>query len=94
MAEDSLLNGTKTETVLNGRLQKTYRDIFAVHEIEQDLVLKWFTGAILLGFFVTFSSWNSSISTTLTGVERGQYICWPFFQNCKDFIWLETLPYG
>lgn len=75
-------------------LHEMYRKVFAISEIEQEIALKWMAGAIILGFFVTFDAWKYSQSTTLQAVENGTYICWPFFQNCKNLIWMSVLPYG
>lgn len=76
------------------RLVKSYSGIFNVGEISDDLSLKWLSGAILLGFHVTFASWMYSSTTTLRAVADNTYTCWPFFQSCKSLIWLSTLPDG
>ena len=71
-----------------------YRKFFHIHEIENDIALKIFGGAILLGFCITFSEWQMDQGSTLRGALFGRYLCWPFFQNCKDIMFLYTLPYG
>ena len=76
------------------RLAEPYIRIFGVAEISDDIVLKWLSGAILLGFYVTFSSWMYSTGTTVRAVSENTYTCWPFFQSCKSLIWLSTLPEG
>jgi hypothetical protein len=76
------------------RFRDGYLRFFGVHEIGQDIILKWMTGAILLGFFVTFDAWKYSESTTLRAVEHSTYTCWPFFQNCQSLIWMSVLPFG
>lgn len=63
-------------------------------EIETDVMLRLFGGAVLLGFLFTFARWQMDTATTLTGVRNGYTVCWPFFQDCYDLVFLETLPYG
>ncbi|HEV2505498.1 MAG TPA: hypothetical protein VGV39_20645 [Mesorhizobium sp.] len=87
-------SGNSTAKSLVDRVTDSYSRIFSVREIGEDIILRWMTGAILLGFFVTFDSWKYSYNTTLRAVEKSAYICWPFFQNCQNLIWMEALPYG
>lgn len=75
-------------------LRDWYRRVFSIQEIENDVILKWFTGAILLGFFVTFNSWMYFEDTTIKAVENSAFVCWPLFQNCQSLIWMSTLPEG
>jgi hypothetical protein len=74
--------------------QAWYMRIFRLQEIADDMILRWFGGAILLGFHASFRYWQTNPATTLEGMERGNTVCWPFFQNCTDWIWLQTLPAG
>jgi hypothetical protein len=78
----------------SGRVLSIYRSVFNVHEIETDITLKWLSGAILLGFQVTFSIWMTSQFTTLNAVANSTYLCWPFFQGCKSLIFLSGFPEG
>ena len=71
-----------------------YKKIFSIHEIEKDIILQWFSGAVLFGFYVTFNAWIANPETTLAGVENSTFTCWPFFQSCGDWHWLSTLPVG
>ncbi|WKA26406.1 hypothetical protein [Bradyrhizobium roseum] len=71
-----------------------YRAIFSVEEIATDVTLKWLSGAILLGFLVTFSTWMNSALTTVQAVKNSTYLCWPFFQSCKNLIFLSSFPEG
>ncbi len=60
--------------------------------------MQWFAGALLVGYMVRFDyrldSWIMNQATTVEGVAQGQQLCWPWFQNCADWIVLSTLPYG
>jgi hypothetical protein len=76
------------------RVSSIYRSVFSVQEIATDMTLKWLSGAILFGFLVTFSTWMNTPLTTVKAVEDGTYLCWPFFQNCKDLIFLSSFPDG
>jgi hypothetical protein len=76
------------------RVPLIYRSVFSVREIATDITLKWLSGAILLGFLVTFSTWMNSPITTVKAVTNGTYLCWPFFQSCKNLIFLSSFPEG
>jgi hypothetical protein len=71
-----------------------YRSFFSISEIEDSKILQWVYGAILLGFYVTFFDWVASSNLTVERVVNGTHLCWPFFQNCGDFYFLSSLPYG
>ena len=79
---------------LTQRLALLYRRVFSVDEIYDDIVLKFFSGAILIGFHVTFASWIYSPLSTVRAVTQNFHVCWPMFQNCQVLIWLSTLPDG
>lgn len=68
--------------------------IFSIHEIERDPLLRWFGGAILLGFLSTFKYWQPLTTSTTQGVEWNIFSCWPFFQDCTQLIFLEGYPFG
>lgn len=73
---------------------KTSFNLFFINEIAQDIALRIFGGAVLLGFLFTFAGWQMNAQTTLSGVDQNIAVCWPFFQNCLDYIVLDTLPVG
>lgn len=76
------------------RLRKAYEKLFSIHEVE-DLAVRLFGGAILLGFLVTYKSWEPSLSTTGMAANGSWAICWPFFQSCYDWFFIgEGRPYG
>jgi hypothetical protein len=77
-----------------GAIQTLYHRLFSLHEIEQDVALRLFGGAILIGYLVTYAAWQMDPSTTIDAVKTGQNLCWPFFQSCADWIKLRGLPYG
>ena len=76
------------------RIKSNYIKIFSIKEIEQDLALRLYGAAILIGYLVTFEYWQMDIGTTIEGIEKHRSICWPFFQSCRDWIWMQTLPSG
>jgi hypothetical protein len=78
----------------SNRILSTYQSVFSVHEIATDITLKWLSGAILLGFLVTFAIWMNSPLTTVKAVANGTYLCWPLFQSCKDLVFLSNFPDG
>jgi hypothetical protein len=85
--------GTGTRFSTSGFVS-SYRAIFHVDEISRDTTLKWLSGALLLGFHLTFFDWMYSYSTTVKAVTEGTYACWPIFQSCKSLIFLSTLSEG
>jgi hypothetical protein len=76
------------------KLVAGYRRIFSISEIESDLAVRLFGGAVLLGFLLTYNIWQADTSTGLDAVRSGSATCWPFFQNCYDYYFLRSLPYG
>src|SRR6202011_4806189 len=76
------------------RTASAYKSLFNIDEISNDITLKGLSGAIFLGFYVTFASWIYSPLTTVKAVENKTYICWPFFQDCRNLIFLQALPDG
>jgi hypothetical protein len=73
----------------NGFMGFYYR-CFSIHEIEHDAMVRWFGGAILLGFLVTFDGWQMDPMLS----AEGNASCWPFFQQCRDWAVLHVLPNG
>jgi hypothetical protein len=71
-----------------------YKKLFNVREIEKDIALQLFGGAILLGFWVSFYEWETYFFISNKAVEYGEAACWPFFQNCINFYHLTVRPYG
>lgn len=71
-----------------------YRRVFFINEIEQDLLLRWFGGAILLGLLAEFNDWQLNVATTVQGIASDFSMCWPFFQSCQDYIFLDAFPYA
>ena len=78
----------------SSRVSSIYRSVFSVQEIATDTTLKWLSGAILFGFLVTFSIWMNSPLTTVEAVTNGTYLCWPWFQSCKNLVFLSSFPQG
>ena len=79
---------------LEQRFFAWYRRIFSISEIETSVVLQWIFGANLLVFFIAFSSWVRSSAVTLENVAAGTHRCWPYFQNCGEWYFLQALPFG
>lgn len=71
-----------------------YKSIFSLNEVENSLTLRLFGGALMLAYLKTFSFWMVDFSITASGVTNGQSLCWPFFQGCESFIFLERTPNG
>ena len=76
------------------RIGKRYQAFFNLHEISNDLAVRLFGAAVLLGFLVTFKGWEGSFYTTFAATEQGAAICWPFFQSCYDWFFMTARPFG
>ena len=76
------------------KVSAIYRRLFSIGEIETQPILQWMFGASLFYFFVSFGRWIADSSITVEAAERGNAVCWPFFQNCTDFYFLHLVPFG
>ncbi len=74
------------------KIVRRYRKIFSIQEIEQQPILQWALGALLLGLFITFYGWINSSAISLSSAQNGTATCWPYFQRCESLFFLETLP--
>ena len=82
------------DTKIERAFIKWSRGFFSIQELESSFVLKLVFGATIVSHLVTFSSWSASVATTRDAFERGSYLCWPYLQNCGDWLLLRTLPEG
>lgn len=79
---------------LLSRIEERYKKLFSLNEINNDVAVRLFGAAVLLGFLVTFKNWEGSLATTVTAVESGRAVCWPFFQGCYDWFFMDGRPFG
>ncbi|HWO07139.1 MAG TPA: hypothetical protein VNM40_00990 [Candidatus Paceibacterota bacterium] len=79
---------------LADQVREPYRALFSIRELEENRTVQWMFGAMLFFFFLTFSKWISSHAITLQTAYNGTALCWPYFQECAQLYFLETLPYG
>jgi len=79
---------------LGQRLEAWYRRAFGIAEIEASRPLRWFYWATLLGFFLTYYDWLDERTLTREAVVEGRHRCWPFFQRCGEWYFLQTPPDG
>jgi hypothetical protein len=70
-----------------------YRRFFSIAEIETNTILQLVFGATLLSYFLAFSAWINSTTTTIDAVLNNSYVCWPHFQNCAHWMFLRALPH-
>ncbi len=75
------------------KILKWYRRFFSIQEIEQQPILQWAFGALLLAFFTTFYGWANSTAISHSTAMAGRASCWPYFQHCDRLYFLEALPY-
>ena len=71
-----------------------YQKLFSISEIKQSLALQFVFAAQLFSYYVTFSDWIGSHDLTLEKNSLDVVACWPYFQNCGDYFFLQALPFG
>lgn len=71
-----------------------YYRVFSIAEIEQSRTLKFAFGALLFAHYIAFSSWLQEPSTTVDAAVQGTHRCWPYFQSCGEWLFLQALPIG
>lgn len=79
---------------LERMLARWYRTLFSVHEIEGSPILQIALGALLLSFFIGLSRWFYSESFSVSAYLDNTYTCWPYFQSCGEWYFLQSLPFG
>lgn len=75
-------------------LSLSYKERFFIEEIENSKIVQVLFYVISLSFFVTFLGWNSNNTISISAVIKGINICPPYFQNCGNYYFLESAPYG
>jgi hypothetical protein len=79
---------------LEKRFLAWYYRFFSIREIEESKVLQWSFGAMLLVFLLAFSAWVRSGAVTIEAFATGTQRCWPYFQSCGEWYFLQALPDG
>ena len=80
-----------------GFIQKTHKaywKIFNIGEIYNDIIVRFFGAAVLLGFLASFRGWENDYTLTTWAEQNGLAICWPFFQNCNDLFFMMGRPHA
>jgi len=90
----SALNEQVFDSKIEQKFLRWYKRLFSIKEIEENLVLKWVFGAALLSHFLAFNSWFYNKATTVDAFMAKQHTCWPYFQDCGNWLFLRTLPEG
>lgn len=76
------------------KLVGRYNWLFSLHEVDKDVALRLFGGAVLIGFIMSFRGWEGNYATSLPAALNGDALCWPFLQNCYDWFFMDRRPYG
>lgn len=85
---------TMPEDVKLSKWRSRYWKLFNLQEIQDDVILRWFGGAVLIGFLASFRVWEGNFSTTIHAANGTSALCWPFFQSCYDWFFMVARPYG
>ncbi len=84
--------------IFTGRLEQKflawYRKFFSIKEIENESILQWAFGALLLTYLVSFSYLASTNSITTKAYQDGVHSCWSYFKSCGEYYFLSNIPYG
>lgn len=75
-------------------IREIYWKIFSIKEIESDIAVRLFGAAVLIGFLVTFKSWEGNFATSILARDSGSTLCWPAFQGCADWFFMTARPHG
>lgn len=71
-----------------------YRATFSVEELEKSTPLKFTFGALLFFLFLRFAEWTRLDTITIEAYLTNRHFCWPHFQSCGEWYFLQALPYG
>lgn len=82
------------DTPLLAKCIRFYRRIFSISEIEDNKTMWWVFGATLLSYHVTFYDHANSSAITVNNALKGNATCWSYFQNCEQYYFLYSPPYG
>lgn len=86
------------EKVFTAQFEKRFFDwyhrVFNIIEIETSKALQLFFGATLLSFLATFDNWISRPVLTVNQYLAHKHTCWPWFQSCGEYYFLQMLPFG
>jgi len=76
------------------RFLAAYRRFFKIQEIEREPIVQIALGGLLLSIFFGFSRWIYSHAISISAYNDNTYLCWPYFQDCGRFYFLQALPEG
>ena len=91
-------HGTLAERLFSSPLDRRflhfYRRVFSINEIEKEPILQIALGALLLSVFLGLSRWFYSHTFSVSAYTDNVYTCWPYFQDCGRWYFLQALPEG
>ena len=71
-----------------------YKRFFHIVEFQESKTLQGIAWALIVGWFLEFSTWWRFSDFTINAVQEGRHLCWPFFQSCGDWYFLTLEPLG
>src|SRR3954467_1026261 len=82
------------KTPTEQRFIQAYRRLFSISEIEGEPIIQLALGGLLLSIFLGLSRWFYSHSISISAYNDNTYLCWPYFQDCGRWYFLQALPEG
>lgn len=83
-----------TPVLIAQRILILYKKIFYIEELQTSKAVQWSLGASLFSFFVSFEIWSSTKAISTSLYAKGVHLCWPHFQSCGKYFFLEAMPWG
>ncbi len=71
-----------------------YRKIFSIHELEESRAIQWSLGASIFSFIVSLNLWSGTNAVSVSLYASGKHLCWPHFQDCGKYFFLQASPWG
>ncbi|MGE0526924.1 MAG: hypothetical protein AB7P49_07675 [Bdellovibrionales bacterium] len=73
---------------------RSWRQFFAIDEIETSRFLQTVYWVLLFGFYLSFEDWISSPVVTRSAAQAGRHVCPPYFQNCEWLYFFDGWPHS
>ena len=77
------------------KIKTWYENFFSIHEIQKEKSLQWVYFSLLINLLIEFKSWNfQNWWMTTNDTYNGKQICHPYFLNCQDYFFFQSIHGG